>query len=213
MIKNIKVKASKMDLIHKYSKACDKFFFYLIENNVVQTDIDVLNILLQNNLRASLGKCKIYKMNICKSIIKSGARKGEECGKTFKTGERACKTHSKTKVIIEEEEPLEEDEVYIIKKNSYNNFVYGNTGLIFKSSTEKYIVAKEGNKGEWLSLEEEDINLCKKNGLRWKKFDNKVRGETSNLEVLKKYDVFPKLDERNVHRFLKTEDEEENNEN
>ncbi len=213
MIKNIKVKASKMDLIHKYSKACENFFSYLLENDIVQTDIDVLNLLLQNNLRASLGKCKIDNMNVCKAIIKSGARKGEECGKTFKTGERACKTHSKTKVVIEEEEPYEEDEVYIIKKNSYNNFVYGNTGLIFKSSTEKYIVAKEGNKGEWLPLEEEDIALCKKNGLRWKKFENKIRGETSNLDVLKKYDVFPKLDERNIQRFLKTEDEEENNEN
>jgi calcineurin-like phosphoesterase family protein len=53
-------------------------------------------------------------MNVCKAIIKSGARKGEECGKTFKTGERACKTHSKTKVVIEEEEPYEEDEVYIL---------------------------------------------------------------------------------------------------
>jgi hypothetical protein len=214
MIKNIKVKASKMDLISKYSKACENFFSYLIENDVVQTDIDILNVLLQNNLRASLGKCKIDRMNICKVTIKSGKRKGEECGKTFKSGERACKIHSKPKVVIEEEEePYKEDEVYIIKKNSYNNFVYGNTGLIFKSSTEKYIVAREGSKGEWLPLEDEDIELCKKNGLRWKKFENKVKGETSNLEVLKKYDVFPKLDDRNIQRFLKTEDEEENNEN
>ncbi len=215
MIKNIKLKASKMDLISKYSKACEKFFLHLIENEIVQTDIDVLNLLLQNNLRASLGKCKIDTMNVCKTIVKSGARKGEPCGKPFKAGERACKVHSKTKVVIEEEEeePCEEDEVYIIKKNSNNNFVYGNTGLIFKSSTEKYIVAKEGNNGEWVPLEEEDIMVCKKNGLRWKKFENKVKGETSNLDILKKYDVFPKLDERNIQRFLKTEDEDENNEN
>ena len=64
MIKNIKVKASKMDLISKYSEACERFFSYLIENNIVQVDLDVLNILLQNNLRVSLGKCKID--NICK---------------------------------------------------------------------------------------------------------------------------------------------------
>ena len=51
MIKNIKVKASKMDLIYKYSEGCEKFFSYLIENNIVQVDLDVLNILLQNNLR------------------------------------------------------------------------------------------------------------------------------------------------------------------
>ena len=212
MIKNIKVKASKMDLISKYSEACGKFFSYLIENNIVPVDLDVLNILLQNNLRVSLGKCKLYNMTTCKVLIKSGARKGEECGKSIKAGERACKSHSKSKEPIEEPQPLEEDEIYIIRKNGFNNFVYGNTGLIFKSSTEKYIVAREGSKGEWLPLEAEDIEVCKKNGLRWKKIENKVRGETFNLEVLKKYDVFPKLEERSVQRFLNIEDDE-NNEN
>jgi|LauGreSuBDMM15SN_2_FD.fasta_scaffold30966_3 hypothetical protein len=212
MIKNIKVKASKMDLISKYSEACEKFFSYLIENNIVQVDLDVLNILLQNNLRVSLGKCKIDNMTTCKALIKSGARKGEECGKVIKCGERACKLHSKAKEPIEESEPLQEDEIYIIRKNAFNNFVYGNTGLIFKSSTEKHIVAKEGSKGEWLPLEEDDINLCKKNGLRWKKIENKVIGETFNLEVLRKYDVFPKLEERSVQRFLNIEDDE-NSEN
>ena len=212
MIKNIKVKASKMDLISKYSEACEKFFSYLIENNIVPVDLDVLNILLQNNLRVSLGKCKIDNMTTCRALIKSGARKGEECGKSIKHGERACKVHSKAKEPVEEPEPLQEDEIYIIRKNAFNNFVYGNTGLIFKSSIEKYIVAREGSKGEWLPLEEEDINLCKKNGLRWKKIENKVRGETFNLDVLKKYDVFPKLEERSVQRFLNIEDDE-NNEN
>lgn len=212
MIKNIKVKASKMDLISKYSEACGKFFSYLIENNIVQVDLDVLNILLQNNLRVSLGKCKLDNMTTCKALIKSGARKGEECGKSIKAGERACKLHSKTKEPVEEPQPLEEDEIYIIRKNAFNNFVYGNTGLIFKSSTEKYIVAREGLKGEWLPLEAEDIEVCKKNGLRWRKIENKVKGETFNLEVLKKYDVFPKLEERSVQRFLNIEDDE-NNEN
>ena len=212
MIKNIKLKASKMDLISKYSEACEKFFSYLIENNIVQVDLDVLNILLQNNLRVSLGKCKIDNMTTCKVLIKSGVRKGEECGKSIKSGERACKSHSKSKEPVEEPQPLEEDEIYIIRKNCFNNFVYGNTGLIFKSSTEKYIVAKEGSKGEWLPLEAEDIEVCKKNGLRWKKIENKVRGETFNLEVLKKYDVFPKLEEKSVQRFLNIEDDE-NNEN
>ncbi len=214
MIKNIKVKASKMDLITKYSEACTKFFSYLIDKDVVQVDLDVLNILLQNNLRTSLGKSKIDNMNVCKVIIKTGARKGEECGKTFKHGERACKTHSKSKVEIEDVKPCEEDDLYIIRKNQFNNFVYGNTGLIFKSSTEKYIVAREGSKGEWLPLEEADIKVCKENGLRWKKIENKVKGETFNLEVLKKYDVFPKFeDKKDTRKFLNIEDDDENNEN
>lgn len=210
MIKNIKVKASKMDLISKYSEACERFFSHLIENDIVPVDLDVLNILLQNNLRVSLGKCKIDSMSTCKALIKSGARKGEECGKSVKGGEKTCKLHSRIREPIEEPQPLEEDEIYIIRKNAFNNFVYGNTGLIFKSSIEKYIVAREGSRGEWLPLEPEDIEICKKNGLRWKKIENKVRGETFNLDVLKKYDVFPKLEEKNVQRFL---DDDENNEN
>jgi hypothetical protein len=60
MIKNIKVKASKMDLISKYSEACERFFSYLIENNIVQVDLDVLNILLQNNLRKGIQKTEVY---------------------------------------------------------------------------------------------------------------------------------------------------------
>lgn len=214
MIKNIKVKASKMDLISKYSEACENFFSYLIENNIVQVDLDVLNILLQNNLRVSLGKCKIDSMTTCRAVIKSGQRKGEECGKSIKSGERACKLHSKTKVEIEVEKPCEEDDLYIIRKNQFNNFVYGNTGLIFKSSTEKYIVAREGSKGEWLPLDETDIKVCKENGLRWKKLENKVKGETFNLEVLKKYDVFPKFeDKKDTRKFLNIEEDDENNEN
>jgi hypothetical protein len=214
MIKNIKVKASKMDLISNYSEACEKFFSYLIDNDVVQVDLDVLNILLQNNLRVSLGKCKIDNMNICKVTIKTGARKGEECGKSFKSGERACKSHSKTKVEVEEPQPQEEDDLYIIRKNQFNNFVFGNTGLIFKSSIEKYIVAKEGSKGEWLPLDESDIQLCKENGLRWKKLENKVKGETFNLEVLKKYDVFPKFEnKKDTRKFLNIDEDDENNEN
>ena len=100
-------------------------------------------------------------------------------------------------------------------KNKHDNFVYGNTGLIFKSSLEKYIVAREGLKGKWLPLDEYDIAECKRLGLRWKKIQNKIKGETTNLEVLKKYDLFPKLSERdkNEYRLIDVDEDNENNEN
>ena len=214
--KNYKVKVSKMNLASNYFEACKNFFSYLIENEIIETDEDVLNILLQNNLRESLGKYKLDIMsNVCKTVIKSGSRQGQECGKSLKDGERYCKLHSKAKTERVDKEEDEDDTVYIIRKNEHNNFVYGNTGLIFKSSLEKYIVAREGSKGEWLPLDEYDIEECKKLGLRWKKIQNKIKGETTNLEVLKKYELFPRLNENDKHnyRLIDVDEDNENNEN
>jgi hypothetical protein len=177
-----------MSLTENYIECHKRFFRYLIKNEIIK-DVNEQDfyLILQNNLRESLN---INKMSscVCNALIKTGKRKGEECGKAVKEGYRKCKTHLKTddeeivpSYISKVEE--EEDTVYIIRKNEHNNFVYGNTGLIFKSSLEKYIVAREGSKGEWLPLDEYDIEECKKLGLRWKKIQNKIKGETTNLEV------------------------------
>lgn len=210
-----------MDLTTRYIECYSKFCSYLVENNIVDVDEDVLHLLLQNNLRESLGKSKMSKLNknLCRAIIKSGQRKGEECGKSVKDGE-FCKTHSKkehveektNKVVIEDDE-----DILIIKKNKYNNFVYGNTGLIFKSSLEKYIVAKEGTNGEWLPLDEIDIDLCKEYNLKWKIIQNKIKGEKTNLDIIKKYDIFPSKEEvvidRSKREFRYLDIDEEFNEN
>jgi hypothetical protein len=214
-----------MDLTTKYIECYKRFCTYLIANNIVDVDEDVLFLLLQNDLRESLGKNKMNKFNknFCNAIIKSGQRKGEECGKPASTviGESCfCKTHSKkekveertTKVVIEDEE-----DILIIKKNKYNNFVYGNTGLIFKSSLDKCIVAKEGMNGEWLPLDEYDIEMCKEYNLRWKKIENKIRGETTNIDLIKKYDLFPTKEEvkkdSNKREFKYVDLEDDFNEN
>ncbi len=187
----------------EYIDCWNRFFKYIIKNKIVEdVDKETLYLLLQNNLKVSLFKNKVMS---CKEVIKSGARKGEECGKLLKQGEKYCKTHSKTlsKREPEDEEEEEESTKLIIRKNEYNNFVYGNTGLIFKSSLEKYIVARQGPKGEWFSLEDEDINKCKELGLRWKRIENKIVGETSNRDVLKKYDIFTtKTVEKKTFRYL-----------
>jgi hypothetical protein len=52
--------------------------------------------------------------------------------------------------------------LFVIRKNKFNNFVFKDTPYIFQSATEKYIVAKEGIKGEWIPLNDEDKRICRK---------------------------------------------------
>jgi hypothetical protein len=75
-----------MDLTSRYVECYNRFCRYLIDNNIVDVDEDVLLLLLQNDLRESLGKCKMgsTNKNVCRALIKTGQRKGEECGKIVK---------------------------------------------------------------------------------------------------------------------------------
>jgi hypothetical protein len=86
-----------MDLTSRYVECYNRFCRYLIDNNIVDVDEDVLLLLLQNNLRESLGKCKMSSTNknVCRALIKSGKRIGEECGKAIKNDSEYCKVHSK----------------------------------------------------------------------------------------------------------------------
>ena len=211
-----------MDLTTRYVECYSRFCSYLIDNNIVDVDEDVLHLLLQNNLRESLGKCKMgsTNKNVCRSIIKTGQRKGEECGKQTKEDCDYCKVHSKKEKVEEKTSKVvfeDDEDILIIKKNKYNNFVYGNTGLIFKSSLEKYIVAKEGMNGEWLPLDEIDIDICKEYNLKWKIIQNKIKGEKTNIDIIKKYDIFPSKEEVEIDRskreFRYLDIDEEFNEN
>jgi hypothetical protein len=155
----------------------------------------------------------------CPSIIKSGKRKGEECGKYIKDDNEFCKVHTKKEKIVEEKSntiSIDDEDILIIRKNKYNNFVYGNTGLIFKNSLEKYIVAKEGIDGEWIPLDDIDIELCKEYNLKWKIVQNKFKGEKTNIDIIKKYDIFPSKEEviidRTKREFRYIDFDEENNE-
>ena len=103
----------------------------------------------------------------CPSRLVSGNRRGQECGVVLNENELYCKRHT-----VRSEPPVEEDDVkteivernveeaILIRRNQFNNFVYKD--YIFKSPTEKYIVAKEGLNGEWLPLTEEDKMICRK---------------------------------------------------
>ena len=89
--------------------------------------------------------------------------------------------------------------------------------MIFKSSLEKYIVAKEGMNGEWLPLDDIDIDICKEYNLKWKIIPNKIKGEKTNIDIVKKYDIFPSKEEVEIDRskreFRYLDIDEEFNEN
>jgi hypothetical protein len=209
-----------MDLTTRYVECYTRFCSYLVDNNIVDVDEDVLHLLLQNDLRESLGKSKMSSTNVCRGKIKNGKRIGEECGKILKNDSVFCKVHSKKEKVEEKTNKVvfeDDEDILIIKKNKFNNFVYGNTGLIFKSSLEKYIVAKEGMNGEWLPLDEIDIDICKEYNLKWKIIQNKIKGEKTNIDIIKKYDIFPSKEEVKINRskreFRYLDIDEEFNEN
>ena len=195
-------------LIKEYFKICEKFFNELIIRGIVE-DEDVLFGILENSLNKNNFKNKKHNskeiiMNGCKAIIKSGARKGDECGKKpfILLGEEQeyCAVHIKNSNNNDGsgsgysssglKKEYENSDLLIIKKNEFGNFVFGNSGLIIKSSLEKYVVAKQGNNGEWLSLTQEDITMCKKFHLRYKIIDLNFKGEKTNSKIIKNFDMF-----------------------
>ena len=84
-----------------------------------------------------------------------------------------------------ENQTKEDEDTIVIRKNKFNNFVFGKTGLIIKSSKEKYIVAREAENGDWLPLSEEDIDECKRYHLKYKIIDFNFTGEKTNKEYIK----------------------------
>ena len=148
-------------------------------------------LLLLKEINKSYKEYKKLSMPTCEHIFKTGSRKGSKCTTSVKEGLKLCSKH-KPKVLEDdiEELPLESKEksketIYAIRKNNFNNFVFKNTRLIFKGQKEKYIVAKEGLKGEWLPLTDEDIETCKENHLRYKIIDFTKTSTGSNTEIVK----------------------------
>jgi len=194
-----------------YIDAWSKFFKVMMEaENRPELDEDVLNDILINNLKNSNTINKYASMSLigCKSIIKSGNRAKQECGQKCIEGYQYCKRHIKqydvgyvegasapSLVQQEREEEIDLERIYI-RKNQFNNFVFGSTGFIIKSATEKYIVAKEGKDGEWLALTEEDKKeIKKKYKLRYKVIDFSKQGEKSNEQILKSVQLLRPKDE------------------
>ena len=169
-------------------------------------------LLLLKEIQILYKDSKKLSMPTCEHIFKCGSRKGSRCTTSVKIPGNFCYKH-KVKTIPDqeiEELPLTKDSKSVasamhgvngdkeqsdksdkkeiicsIRKNNFNNFVFKNTGLIFKSQKEKFIVAKEGLKGEWLPLSDNDIETCKENHLRYKIIDFTKTSTGSNTEIVK----------------------------
>jgi hypothetical protein len=187
------------NLIHKIDKNIVSFFrendifYYQLEDEYFNT----IYFKLVKELK-SIYKNKVFNMSVnkCSYLVGSGPRKGQECGSVIKDGNNSlCKRHRgkqetetpkiteqkiiKNKIQKNEEEQNEKEQdeeknelLFVIRKNKFNNFVFKDTPYIFQSATEKYIVAKEGIKGEWIPLNDEDKRICRKQyHLRYKDID------------------------------------------
>jgi len=168
-------------------------------------------LLLLKEIQFLYKDSKKLSMPTCEHIFKSGSRKGSKCTTLVKISGNFCSKHklkisgqeieelpilkdsksefsAKHRAISDKEQSDKSDKKEIIcsiRKNNFNNFVFKNTGLIFKSQKEKFIVAKEGLKGEWLPLSDNDIETCKENHLRYKIIDFTKTSTGSNTEIVK----------------------------
>ena len=163
----------------------------------------------------------------CISILKTGPRKNQLCGKKSTSSSDYCKTHhskiygsskseeNESKSFSQSEDtstqpslgtntsgyPVggkEEDDVIVIRKNKHNNFVFGNTGLIIKSAKEKYIVAREAEDGNWIPLTRDDIEECERYHLKYKIIDFNFKGEKTNKTIVKSTQMLPDTKEKAV---------------
>jgi hypothetical protein len=151
-----------------------------MEEQILSIANEKIQNFLDNLLKELKSECinnmyrRVTPLSRCPFRLISGNRRGQECGIALNQNEQYCKRHT-----LRSDPPVEEDDVkteiiernveeaILIRRNQFNNFVYKD--YIFKSPTEKYIVAKEGLNGEWLPLTEEDKMICrKKYKLRYK---------------------------------------------
>ena len=120
----------------------------------------------------------------CTARLKSGARKGECCGKGISEASASgkyCGVHLKMETVSAVREKEAEDiEGEVFRRNAWKNFAYGQTGLILKSETEKKVIGKQLSDGTIIDLSAEDIALCRRRKLKYvanySKNDDKPEG-------------------------------------
>jgi len=186
-------------------------FLKNLQINFPEINEEQINNILITNLRDQNYKyIKDIKMstsstsNGCKHIMKTGIRKDEECGAKPMKDSHFCSKHKNSNVSPalrlspiekEAEEKIDLSRIYI-RPNQHRNFVYGDTGYIIKSASEKYVVAKEGPNGEWLPLTEEDKHIIKrKYKLRYKIIDFTKNIEKTNKDIIASVELFKEQEE------------------
>lgn len=100
----------------------------------------------------------------CQAVLK---RKNQPCGKKVsknsKTG-RYCSIHCKCEVNVSENAP-DLSNYHVFKKNAFENYTYGDTGLILKSKEEQKIIGHQSGNGTIRDLTADEISLCQRRRL------------------------------------------------
>lgn len=126
----------------------------------------------------SVKKKELSDGQTCIQPMKSGPNKGHPCGanpSAKSTTGKFCGRHLRAEAAydhVEIDAKNADDKIdekgMIIRRNKNGNFVFGETGLVFKSDKEKIIIGRQLNDGTVVNLTDEDIKLCKKNKLKHK---------------------------------------------
>jgi hypothetical protein len=163
----------------------DKFGKFITE---VQDELNIPEEILKDILARQefrdifSGKHKQYKVILsnskevkkeegCISKLKSGARKGELCGKKISASsdtKKYCGMHIKLETVAAvKDKQAEELDGPVFRLNRWNNFAFGDTGLILKSGTERQVIGKQLSDGSIVDLSTDDICLCKRRSLKF----------------------------------------------
>lgn len=92
------------------------------------------------------------------------------------------------KKILINKEPTVNSKQIVISINKYGNFVFGDTGLVFNNN--KIVVAKEGANGIWLTLTNDDIELCKKYKLKYEVIQHNKPVPEPTYSITSQFNIF-----------------------
>jgi hypothetical protein len=126
---------------------------------------------------------------VCPFIIKSGVRRFLPCNHPVNSNSEFCEKHTtynfkkehpkefkeiekekqklllleeskKPKISIIAQKQIQQQNSIILVKNKFNNILWPNSTLVFKSFKEKIIIGTEDINGNVVPLNENDIQLC-----------------------------------------------------
>ena len=144
----------------------------------------------------------------CQVVLKSGARAGQLCGKTLKSGSSTCAAHTKSTGTTAPTAPSPAGPVVkeqaCFRKSKFNNFTC--EGLVIDRIT-KGVYGRERDDGTIVPLTADDRKRCITLGLQiTEKGSDKVKVEEVKSEV--KVVEVPK-EEKKVEKVEKVEEKEE----
>lgn len=152
-----------IDILNKFRVFCQAL------HEQYDIPLEVMHDILKNENVVKV-KAKIplkEKTSQCTALLKSGARKGQQC--TLKATEASnfkyCTRHKKVEDNII---PDKEDEI-VFKKNKFGYLTYGKTGLILKSDEERFIIGRQDESGNILDLDDDGIDICKRKKFKFVK--------------------------------------------